>query len=99
MILNFGFPTPRKKKVKKILLNRFSKKIGEILWYPNLENVIFTLDNSIQAIELDGRNVRNTTTLTQFDTINNLMIDNKGEKIYFKGSIGNKEGVFELNIH
>ncbi len=59
------------KNFNKIFLNRFSEKIGEVLWLNN-DYVVFTLAGKIKISEIDNRN-----------EINMVEIQQPADKIYF----------------
>jgi len=90
---------PKNDKSEKFLINRFSKKIKEAVWHPGFEYILFVLDNSIQVIELDGRNGRNMNTLAELENITDLTIDFKSEKIYFKALEDDLNRAYFLEIN
>lgn len=79
------------------LLARYSKQIIDALWHPESNYIIFAFAGSIQAIELDNRDGKNTIELIKADNIENLLIMKKGA-IYFKGQVMGEKGVFEAKV-
>lgn len=87
------------KAKNKTLLTRISSPIENVLWHPSNNYVIFSTKNAISAIELDTREKRNITELARLDEIKNLMINKKGDIIYFQAKIGNQKGLYKLEIN
>lgn len=84
---------------KKELITRFGEEIEKTVWHPDGEYVFFSIDDSIQVVEIDSRGgSRNKITLVNFDEIRDFTIDKNAEKIYFIGKVGAQEGIYELGI-
>lgn len=81
------------------LITRYSKEILNAEWYLNANYIILLTNNSIKTIELDPRDVRNIVELAKMDEIYNFEINKKEEKIYLLGKIGEKTGIYELELN
>jgi hypothetical protein len=82
----------------KTLLTRISQKIRSIIWHPNNNNVIYSTDSNINILELDNREKYNITKLIELNEIDNLILNEKGDALYFYARIGNQEGLYKLFI-
>jgi len=67
---------------EKIFLNRFSEKIGQVLWINN-DYIAFTLGGKIKISEIDNKNEINMVELPDKVTINEKTININNPKIYF----------------
>jgi hypothetical protein len=85
--------------LSKYLLTRGSEEIKHAVWHNESEYLIYATDNKIQAIELDGRDKRNTATLLENTKIKQIIIDPSSFYVYYVGQ-GNddKIGLFSLEI-
>jgi len=88
---------PLAERDKQLLLNRTSESLGEAQWYPLTTHVIYHTNNVIKIIENLATN-RNITDIFQADEILQLVINKKGDKIYFIGQVDGVDGLFELEI-
>ncbi len=63
-------------KDDKEFITRFSKNIGQAIWYPDGEHILFTIedDNSIKIkiTELDSRDPRNIVDFLEYNSIGNF---------------------------
>ncbi|MDD5031432.1 MAG: PEGA domain-containing protein [Patescibacteria group bacterium] len=85
-------------KANKKILTRISETIADVLWHPSKNYVIYSTDKTINMIELDEREKRNTTELIKVEKIYSLSLDPEGEILYFGAKIGNQEGLYKLEI-
>lgn len=92
-IWKFDIPTG-----KKTLLTRISNKITNITSHPKNNYIFFSTDTDINILELDDREKYNITKIIELNKIKNLVVDKKGEAIYFSSKIGSQEGIFKLAI-
>lgn len=81
----------------KILITRISDIINSAILHPNKDYIIYSTEQTINAIELDEREKRNITELIKFDSINSFVLT-KNNIIYFLGKIGNSEGLYKFLI-
>ncbi|MFW0837804.1 MAG: PEGA domain-containing protein [Candidatus Komeilibacteria bacterium] len=71
-----------------ILLTRRSQTIHNAWWHPNGAYVFYLLDKELQIIELDERSPRNEYTLATLDDQSPLLINNKGDIIFYLNESG-----------
>jgi len=83
---------------EKKLITRQSENILDAKWYLNDNYIIFLTNNSIKATELDSRDVKNVVNLVKMDEIYKFGINKKEEKIYLLGKIGEKNGIYSLEL-
>ncbi|MFH0955739.1 MAG: hypothetical protein V1801_00780 [Candidatus Falkowbacteria bacterium] len=81
----------------KTLITRISDTIGNAILHPSKDYIIYSTEQSINAIELDEREKRNSTELIKFDFIGSFILT-KGDIIYFSGKIGNAQGLYKFLI-
>ncbi len=79
--------------LEKKLLTRISEPINNIEWHPSNNYIVFSTAKSINILELDNREKHSTTRIVNFDNIDKMVLDKKGEIIYFTTE---KEGVSKL---
>jgi len=82
----------------KTLITRISDTITNVILHPSKDYVIYSTVHSINAIELDEREKRNSTELVKFDSIDSLALNPAGNILYFSGSIGNAQGLYKFLI-
>ncbi|MFA6533753.1 MAG: PEGA domain-containing protein [Patescibacteria group bacterium] len=80
------------------LITRYGQVIAAAEFLPNLDYLCLLIDNSLKIIELDNRGERNVIELINADKISNLVIEPKGQNIFFTGQLGEKTGLFKVNI-
>lgn len=83
---------------KKILLTRVSQIITEVIWHPSNNYIIYCAENAVNAIELDERDRYNITEIIKLDKISFPFLSQEGDVLYFYAKIGNREGLYKLNI-
>jgi len=83
---------------KKTLLTRISNEIKALAPQPKKNYIFFSTNAGIYSLELDDREKYNITELMKLEKINNLIINKKGDSLFFNGKIGEQEGVFKLEI-
>ncbi|MBI4779333.1 hypothetical protein HY797_02685 [Candidatus Falkowbacteria bacterium] len=81
----------------KTLITRISDEINNAILHQSKDYIIYSTKQTINAIELDEREKRNSTELIKFDSIGSFVLT--GEKIiFFSGKIGNSEGLYKFLI-
>lgn len=65
------------------LLGRWSQEISKAIWHPQENYFIFSSDDSIKAIEIDGRDQRNIVKLLESKEIKDLFFSSKDKILYF----------------
>lgn len=83
---------------QKILLTRLSTPIEKVIWHPSNNYIIYSAGNVINAMELDDREKRITTELIRLDKISDIILNKKGDILYFYAEIGNQQGLYKLAI-
>ncbi|MEK7203045.1 MAG: hypothetical protein AAB653_01895 [Patescibacteria group bacterium] len=86
------------KSEEKTLITRISDNITGVVWYPSNNYIIYSTNNSINAIEMDEREKRNVIELVKYDKIFSLFINPKGAVVYFSAKINNQEGLYEYSL-
>jgi len=81
----------------KILITRISDTINNAILHPSKDYIIYSTARTINAIELDEREKRNSTELIKFDAINSFVLT-KDNILYFSGKIGNTQGLYKFLI-
>lgn len=84
---------------RKTLLTRISQEIKNAVWHPDNNYVIYNTNDVIYAIELDEREKRNITEMLKFNDISDLSINKQGNILYFRATVGNREGLYSLEIN
>jgi len=80
------------------LITRLGQPIKKAIWHPIGRHIIFVANDAIKVIELDNRELRNIIELISMDDIEYLTSDLKGENLYFKGNLADRENLFKLEI-
>ncbi len=78
---------PIRKKGEKFLITRFSKKINNIQWMDNYENIIFSADNQIKSSEIDVRDHPNITNIHETRSLlkpREVFYSKENQTLYFK---------------
>lgn len=81
----------------KILLTRISDVINQAILHPSKDYIIYSTNQTINAIELDEREKRNITELIKFDSIGQFILTSD-DIVYFPGKIGNAAGLYKFLI-
>jgi Tol biopolymer transport system component len=80
-------------------LTRFSEPVTELAWYPLGDEVLYSKNGVIYALELDRRDVRNEIALVRDATVQSMWVNKDGSSLYFFGQIGNDPAtVFEKKL-
>ncbi|MFC1788208.1 PEGA domain-containing protein [Patescibacteria group bacterium] len=79
-------------------LTRISDPITGLAWYPLSDNILYTQNHGLYAIELDNRNGRQTITLVEGQDLEQLWVNKKGRQAYFVGTINDQSGIFEQRL-
>lgn len=82
----------------KTLLTRISEKINNVFWHPSNDFIIYATNQSINTLELDERDKRNTIELIRLEDISSSLLNSTGDIIYFSGKMGSQEGLYSLSI-
>ena len=82
----------------KTLITRISETINHVIMHPSKNYIVYSIGQTINAIELDKREKRNIVELIKFDSINSFILNTEGDLLYFSGKIGNTEGLYEFLI-
>ena len=83
---------------QKKLLTRISEPITGIIWHPSNNYLIYSASQTINSIELDEREKRNSTELIKLDKISEIFLNKKGDALYFSAKLGSQEGLYKLAI-
>jgi len=80
------------------LLTRYGQVINEAIWYPTNKYIIYQLNGAVKTTEAKPETIKNDLTLARLEKIEKIVIDGKGENLYFAGKIGNQQGIFQLEL-
>lgn len=83
---------------EKTLLTRISNEIKNIFWHPSNNYIIYATDGQINIIELDKREKYNIIKIAEYPKIDNVILNKKGNILYFYSEIGQQKGIYKLNI-
>lgn len=65
-------------------ITRFSEKIDNVQWFKDYEHVLFSAGGKIKLIEIDHRDQKNLTDITNFTVAKTKMVnDSSSSKLYF----------------
>jgi len=84
--------------LEKELLTRISKKISNVEWHPSNNYVLFSTTDSINILELDDREKHNIIKIADFENIDKMQIDKKGEVVYFNTIDNNTSKLYKIFI-
>ncbi len=84
-------------KEKFVLLTRSAKIIKQATWYSVPTHIVYLVGNQIKIIE-NLNNNRQTVDILKLKQINQIAVGKRGNKIYFIGQTGFKNGLFEIKI-
>ncbi|NMB47989.1 PEGA domain-containing protein [Candidatus Kuenenbacteria bacterium] len=88
---------PLEKQNTYTLFTRVSNKIEAANWYPVESHIFYAENGSVRAvenIEKDGL----TFEFGQCGKLNQILINDKGDKLFFFGEVGKTRGLYELDI-
>lgn len=77
---------------EKKLITRYSQKILDAKWYLNDNYVLLLANNSIKALEIDQRDIRNVTDLAKMDEIYEFEVNKKKKKYIFLEKLERGQG-------
>lgn len=80
------------------LITRVSHEIKDVFWHPSDNYIVYASEKQINIIELDDRDKYNITKIVELDSIKDILLNKKGDTLYFQSKIGNQEGVYRLPI-
>ncbi|MFC1615400.1 hypothetical protein ACFL2L_01235 [Patescibacteria group bacterium] len=84
---------------KNRLITRLSDKIKNVIWHKNENFIIFNTSSSINILETSNEGNKNQIELLSTKNIDSILIDKKGETLYFNGEIGVQTGLFSLDLY
>ena len=67
-------------------------------WENNNKYIIYQLNGAVKTTEAKPETIKNDLTLARLEKIEKIVIDGKGENLYFAGKIGNQQGIFQLEL-
>lgn len=82
----------------KNLIERLSSPISEVVWYPDQNSILYVSDNKLIIKEIKQNETCNNYELVQDDLIKNILINEKGDYLYFYGVINNIEGLYHYSL-
>ena len=85
-------------KKEKKLVTRSGKGIDTTTWYSTGHHVICSTKGEIKIIETESFSQNQTTKLTDFENVNFLLPDTKGEFLFISGSYQGQNGLWQLEI-
>lgn len=83
---------------ERTLVSRTSDKIENIFCHPSNSAFLTNAANELKIIELDTRDKQNIISLTDQEQINQIILDKKGENIYFSGTKNQSPGLWKIQI-
>ncbi len=83
---------------EKKLLTRLSQKIINIAWHPNNNYILYATSKSINIMDLSNQEKENITELISLNNIYNASFLPNKNLVYFSAKIGNKEGIYKLEL-
>ncbi|OGL96421.1 hypothetical protein A2318_03435 [Candidatus Uhrbacteria bacterium RIFOXYB2_FULL_45_11] len=66
-------------------LTRFSESLTDLIWYPLGDEVLYSKNHDIRALELDRRDVRNEIALVRDYVVQSMWLNKDGSSLYFFG--------------
>jgi hypothetical protein len=83
---------------KKTLITRVASGINNAKWHSSGAYIFYQNANKVKIIELVDVVDRQNYELIELSEINDMILNNKGDKLYLQASLGNQTGWFELEI-
>ncbi|MDD4606744.1 MAG: hypothetical protein PHS07_00170 [Patescibacteria group bacterium] len=80
-------------------INRYSQNLQYVNWHTSEKYLILSLDNNLQALELDNRNFQNSHQLLESTSIQQIFFTDDVDFLYLIGTINSKTGLFKIKIH
>jgi len=80
------------------LFTRTGQEISQSQWYSVDTHLFYILDNQTLKITENLVSNRQVTDILTLDHIQDVLVNKKGDKIYFIATIGNQQGLYELEI-
>lgn len=81
----------------KWLFTRLSQPITEALWHPDGKFIIFTSENTLNILDIDGPE-KKTTELIRMDSVKSPTLGAQGESVYFFGTVGGQKALYKLRL-
>ena len=81
---------------RSTLVTRHSQKIKNFYWI-NDSYILTLIGDTIKAIELDDRNIRNVVDFKNGESITDLGINQEEQKIFFVNEEEDNQGIFEIS--
>lgn len=66
-------------------ITRFSELLTDLAWYPLGDEILYSKEHVLNALELDRRDVRNETTLVNGYSVNKMWMSKDGTSLFFFG--------------
>ncbi len=70
-------------------LTRFSEPLTALAWYPLGDEILYSKNRVLNALELDRRDVRNETSLVNGYAIQSMWTSKDGSSLFFVGHAEN----------
>jgi hypothetical protein len=84
--------------LEKKLLTRISEHINNIEWHPSNNYILFSTATSINILELDNREKHSITKIANFENIDQMLLDQKGEIVYFTSKQEDANRLYKIFI-
>jgi hypothetical protein len=78
------------------LIMRKSAPVLDVAWHRRGNHIFYATDRDIIVLELDERDHRLETTLASFDEVTGMTVARR--IVYISGNIGEKQGIFSLEV-
>lgn len=80
-------------------LTRFSEPLTDLTWYPLGDEILYSKDSIVNALELDRRDVRNEITLVNRYIVQSMWVSRDGASLFFLGQKGDDAAtIFERKL-
>jgi len=83
---------------QKNILTRISEEIKEVFYQPNGDLYFYATDRKISVFYRGSDGKINFIDLVNFSKVRDLLFSSGINKIFFYGEIGNRKGIYELEI-
>ncbi len=84
--------------LEKKLLTRISEQINNIEWHPSNNYIIFSTKKNINILELDNREKHSITKIAEFNNIEQMSLDKKGETVFFTTNDKGERKLYKIFI-
>ncbi|OGL64004.1 hypothetical protein A2839_03990 [Candidatus Uhrbacteria bacterium RIFCSPHIGHO2_01_FULL_47_10] len=80
-------------------MTRFSEPLTDLAWYPLGDEILYSKDGQIHALELDRRDIRNEVTLVNGYSVQSMWTSKDGASLFFIGRKGEDPAtIFERKL-